>query len=205
MKLKLLTIFMLVGTIVFSQNSSPSDSITPQKGKHNVEYRHSIGTSLFMVLNFFPNSADYYLFNYGYQLSPKDKIFVEFNTWKYDEPKGTYGDSEELYPGFVRAFGVGIGYQRFHWKGLYTSIEATPFITNYYNIDDDKIQDGFQLYLQLIAGYQFEFNKKRFFLEPAYAFKFWPVDTNFPSDFAEIEDGAPKYIFEPSLIFGYKF
>ena len=158
-----------------------------------------------MVLNFFPDPADYYLLQYGYQLSPKDRIFAEFNTWKYEEPKGTYGDSEELYPGFVRAFGVGVGYQRFHWKGLYTAIEATPFITKYYDLDDNKIQNGFQLYLQLIAGYRLEFFKKRFFLEPAYALKYWPVDTNFPTDFAEIEEGAPKYIFEPSLIFGCKF
>ena len=205
LKAKLLIIFLFVGTFVFGQNNSRSDSLSSQKEKHNVEYRHSIGASLFMVLNFFPDPGDYYLLNYGYQLSPKDRIFAEFNTWKYSEPKGTYGNSEELYPGFVRAFGVGVGYQRFHWKGLYTAIEATPFITRYYDIDDNKIQNGFQLYTQLIAGYRFEFYKKRFFLEPAFAFKYWPVDTNFPTDFAEIEEGAPKYIFEPSLIFGYKF
>lgn len=205
LNVKLLIIFMLAGTFVFGQNNSPPDSLSSQKEKHIVKYRHSIGASLFMVLNFFPDPADYYLFNYGYQLSPKDRIFVEFNTWKYSEPKGTYGDSEELYPGFVRAFGVGVGYQRFHWKGLFTAIEATPFITQYYDIDGEKIQKGFQLYLQLIAGYRFEFFKKRFFLEPAYALKYWPIDTNFPADFAEIEEGAPKYIFEPSLIFGFKF
>ena len=205
LKIKLLIIFMLAGTFVFGQNNSPSDSLSSQKEQQNIKYRHSIGASLFMVLNFFPDPADYYLFNYGYQLSPKDRIFVEFNTWKYSEPKGTYGDSEELYPGFVRAFGVGFGYQRFHWKGLFTAIEATPFITQYYDIDGEKIQNGFQLYLQLIAGYRFEFFKKRFFLEPAYALKYWPIDTNFPADFAEIEEGAPKYIFEPSLIFGFKF
>ena len=31
------------------------------------------------------------------------------------------------------------------------------------------------------------------------------LDTNFPSDFAEIEEGAPKHIIEPSLNFGFKF
>ena len=205
LKLNFLIILMLAGTLVFGQNNSPSDSLSSQKEKHLVKYRHSIGASLFMVMNFFPDPADYYLFQYGYQLSPKDRIFIEFNTWKYSEPKGTYGDSEELYPGFVRAFGVGFGYQRFHWKGLFTAIEATPFITQYYDIDGEKIQKGFQLYLQLIAGYRFEFFKKRFFLEPAYALKYWPIDTNFPADFAEIEEGTPKYIFEPSLNFGFKF
>ena len=201
----LLIVFMLAGTFVLGQNNSPTDSSSSQTEKPIVEYRHSIGVSLFMVLNFFPDPADYYLFQYGYRLSPKDRIFAEFNTWKYSEPKGTYGDSEEQYPGFVRAYGVGVGYQRFLWKGFFAIAEATPFITQYYDTEGEKIQKGFQLYLQLIAGYRFEFFKKRFYLEPAYALKYWPIDTNFPTGFAEIEEGAPNYIFEPSLIFGYKF
>ena len=196
---------MLAGTLVFSQNNSASDSLSSQKKEHLVKYKHSIGISLFMVMNFFPDPADYYLFNYGYQFSTKNRIFVEFNTWKYNEPKGTYGDSEELYPGYVRAYGIGVGYQRFFWKGLFAVAEATPFITQYHDIYGEKIQNGFQLYLQLIAGYRFEFFKKRWYIEPGYALKYWPIDTNFPEDFAEIEEGAPKYIFEPSLIFGFKF
>jgi hypothetical protein len=205
LKVNLLIILMLAGTMLFGQNNAPSDSLSSQKEENLIKYRHSVGASLFMVLNFFPDPADYYLFNYGYRLSPKDRIFVEFNTWKYNEPKGTYGDSEELYPGYVRAFGIGVGYQRFFWKGLFAVVEATPFITLYYDTDGEKIQNGFQLYLQLIAGYRFEFFKKRWYIEPGYALKYWPIDTNFPEDFAEIEEGAPNYIFEPSLIFGFKF
>lgn len=170
-----------------------------------VEYKHSIGASFLMLSNFFPDPADYYLFTYGYQITRKDRIFVEFNTWKYDEPLGTYGDSEEFYPGYVRAFGIGAGYQRFFWKGLFSTIQATPFMKQYIDEEDQKIQKGFQLYLQLALGYRFEFFQERFYVEPAYALKYWPVDTNFPADFAEVEKGAPKYIFEPSLNFGFKF
>ena len=118
---------------------------------------------------------------------------------------GTYGNSEELYPGFVRAFGVGVGYQRFHWKGLFNTIQATPFLKQYHNAANDKTQKGFQLYLQLQTGYRVEFLNKRFYIEPAIALKYWPVDTNFPADFAIIEEGAPKHIWEPSLNFGFKF
>jgi hypothetical protein len=63
----------------------------------------------------------------------------------------------------------------------------------------------FLFYLQFIAGYRFEFFKKRMFLEPAYAIKYWPVNTNFPASFAAVENGAPKYKFEPSLNFGFRF
>jgi len=61
------------------------------------------------------------------------------------------------------------------------------------------------LYLQFVAGYRFNLFKERFYIEPAYALKYWPVDTNFPTSFSEIEKGAPKYIFEPSLNFGVRF
>lgn len=170
-----------------------------------VEYKHSLGASMFMLFNMLPDPADYYLLTYGFQPTAKDRFFVEFNTWKYAEPLGTYGHSEEKYPGYVRAFGFGAGYQRFLWKGVFTTIEATPFQTQYYNLKNQKVQNGFQLYLQFIAGYRFEFFKKRLYVEPAYALKYWPVDTNLPNDFAAIEDGTPKYIFEPSLNVGFKF
>ena len=205
LKVKLLIILMLVGTFVFGQNNSPSDSISSQKEPQNIKYSHSIGASLFMVLNFFPDPADYYLLTYGYQLTKKDRVFVEFNTWKFPEPLGTYNNSEEPYPGYVREFGIGVGYQRFFWKGLYSAVQATPFLKHYYDEDNKKIQNGFKVYMQFVVGYRFEFFQKRWYVETAFALKYWPVDTNFPADFAEIENGANKYIFEPSLNFCFKF
>lgn len=168
-------------------------------------YKHSIGASLLMISNFFPEPADYYLLTYGYQPNEKNRYFTEFNTWKYEEPIGTYGDSDEYYPGYTRTYGIGFGYQRFHWKGIFTTVQATPFLKQYFDEENEKIQNGFQLYLQLVAGYRFEFFNKRIYVEPAYALKYWPVDTNFPEEFAQVEEGAPNHIFEPSLNFGFKF
>jgi len=166
--------------------------------------RHSIGSSLFLLGNI-GDSVRFMQLNYGYQLTPKDNLIVEAITWTYYEPVGTYGSSEELYPGKVRASGIGLGYQRFLWKNLFTTVEPTFFLQQFYDEDDTKIQKGFQLYLQFILGYRFEFFKKRLFVEPAYALKYWPVNTNFPESFAEIEKGAPKYKFEPALNFGFRF
>lgn len=204
LRVKLFIILILFASFVFGQNYQSIDSISNNK-ENQIIKRHSIGSSFFMLGNFLSDSPDYYLLTYGYRLNKKDRLFVEFNTWKYSEPLGTYGNSIEFYPGYVRAFGIGAGYQRFHWKGLFTTAQATPFIKQYYDINNDNIQNGFQLYLQLIAGYRFEFFKKRLYLEPAYALKYWPVDNNYPAEFAKIENGAPKYIFEPSLNFGFKF
>ena len=113
--------------------------------------RHSIGSSLFLLGNI-GDSVWFFQLNYGYRLTPKDNIIVEAITWTYYEPLGTYGSSEEFYPGKVRAYGVGLGYQRFLWKNLYTTVEPTFFLQQFYDTDDKKIQKGFQLYLQFIAG-----------------------------------------------------
>ncbi|MFC2152221.1 hypothetical protein ACFLSE_06800 [Bacteroidota bacterium] len=202
-----LSILILILSIsqIFSQDLSKTDSVSTKVEKQKINHRHSIGSSLFMLGNFSADPPDFYQLSYGYRLTKKDNIIVEAITWKYSEPLGTYGHSDEFYPGKVKAYGVGLGYQRFHWKNLYTTIEPTFFLQQFYDTDNTKIQKGFQLYLQVILGYRFEFFKKRIFIEPAYALKYWPVNTNFPEDFAAIEKGTPKYTFEPSLNFGFKF
>ncbi len=199
-------IFILSVSLAFSQDITQTESVSVQTEKQEIFRRHHIGSSLFVSFNYFvEDPADYYQLSYGYHLTQKDVFKVEAITWKYSEPLGTYDNSKEFYPGKVRAYGIGVGYQRFHWKNLFTTIVATPFLQQFYDKDNKKIQKGFQLYFQLILGYRFEFFKKRLFVEPAYALKYWPVNTNFPKSFADIERGTPKHIFEPSLNFGFRF
>jgi len=203
--LTMLTMAMITNMAI-SQNLTEKDAVSTTAQDNDPFRRHSIGSSLFMLGNFGAGEPVYfYQLNYGYRLTKKDNLICEAITWTYYEPLGTYGNSEEIYPGKVRAYGAGLGYQRFHWKNLFTTIEATPFIQQYYDAEGEKIQKGFQLYLQLIAGYRFEFFKKRLFVEPAYALKYWPVNTNMPESFEAVEKGVPKYIFEPSLNFGIRF
>ena len=205
-KIIILTIILAINTsAAFSQNQNQADSISAKYNTLVLKHRHSIGVSLFMLYNFFPESADYYQINYSYQLTQKDYILADIRTWKYNEPIGTYGSSDELYPGKVRAYGVTFGYKRFLWKNLTTTIEATNFLQQFYDENNTKTQKGYQLYLAGIVGYRLEFFKKRWFIEPGYAIKYWPVNTNFPDDFAAIEKGKPKYIFEPHLNIGFKF
>ena len=198
MKMITITILLFLLTMLAAKGKQKDNN-------EELQHRHSIGASLFMLFNFSDESADYYLLTYGYQLTKRDRIFAEYNTWKYEEPMGTYGDSDDFYPGYVRTHGIGFGYQRFHWKGLFTTVQATPFYKQYFDLEDEKIQDGFQLYLQFVLGYRIELFKKRWYVEPAVALKYWPVDTNVPADFAAVEEGTPKTIFEPGLNFGFKF
>ncbi len=89
---------------------------------------------------------------------------------------------------------------------MYSTVQATPFIQQFFDSENNRIQDGFQLFLQLRLGYRVEFFQRRWFLEPSVAFNYWPVNTDFPDSFEDIESGSPNYfLFEPGLHFGYKF
>ena len=170
--------------------------------------KNFIGSSFFLLGNLDREEPPaYFQLNYGYQFSPKNILVVEAITWTYYGPLGIpYGSSGESYPGKIRAYGIGAGYQHFYWKGLYTTVQATPFLQTFFDPEDDKIQNGFQLFLQLRLGYRLEFFQQRFFIEPSLVCNYWPINTNFPADFAEVESEWPNYfLFEPGLHFGFRF
>jgi len=194
--------------MAFSQNNTRTESVSVQTEKQEIFRRHSIGSSLFLLGNLDTEEPPaYFQLNYGFQLTRKNTIIVEAITWTYYKPLGIpNGSSGESYPGEIRAFGAGVGYQRFHWKNLYSTDQATPFLQQFFNSEDKKIQNGFQLWLQLRLGYRFEFFEKRFFIEPSVVCNYWPVNTNFPASFEKIENEWPNYfLFEPGFHFGFKF
>jgi hypothetical protein len=173
-----------------------------------------IGSTLFMLGNFIPddpNAPDFIQLNMGYHLTPKDVISIELKTWKYAWPLGIpWGDlrvaPEEKYPGYIREFGIGFVYQRFWWKGIYTSVDAGNMLVKYVDENDIKIQNGYQLFMTYRLGYHIQLFKNRFFIEPSLAVTHWPVKTNVPELFANLESKWPNYfLFEPGLHFGVKF
>ncbi len=203
MKIKLLVLLLIANLDVSYSQTSKQDSV----------YRkHFVSSSLWSIANLFPDPADFYELNYGYRFTVKDAIIVNATTWKYPEPLGIplandkkYKHMED-YPGYVRAYGIGITYQRFLWKQVYSSIHANTFVQNFYDEQNKKIQRGFQLYLQTRVGYRLELFKKRFFLEPSISFNYWPINTNFPDTFLQMEKNWANYfLFEPHLNFGISF
>ncbi len=170
-----------------------------------VDRPNTIGSSLWVLSNMLDDPDHFYKLSYGYQFSEKDNVIIDFSTWTYDEPLGEYGSADVFYPGDVKAFGIGFGYQRFLWKKSFTTIHATNFLQKFRDTEGEVIQNGYQLYLQLIAGYRFELFKKRLYVEPAYSFRYWPINTNFPDSFSAIERGKNNYIIEPSLNIGIRF
>ncbi len=187
--------------------------LTAQKDHGDVSKKHFVGSTLFLIANFIPdpNPPSYFQLNYGYRITPKDVFSVEAITWTYKGPLGRpygpdYEASRSNYPGSVTSLGIGTAYKRFLWKGWYSAVHITPFIQTYKDLENKKIQKGFQLFNSLRLGYQFKFFKNRVFLEPSIAVTNWPINTNLPDSFQTEEDKWPSYfLFEPGLHFGINF
>ncbi len=168
-------------------------------------------TSAWMLYDLTPDSADFYQLILGFRLDEKNSIFLNAITWKYRAPLGIpfgprFDSPEEEYPGHVRAFGLGLGYQRFLWKGLFASLYATPFLQDYHQAGSQKVESGFQLFLQAQLGYQVELFRGRMYLKPALSCNYWPVNTNLPSAFRDREKAWPNYfLLEPHLNIGIRF
>lgn len=172
-------------------------------------HRYWVGTSMFMLMNLVPfdQPPRFFQLNAGYILTKRDRLSLEAMTWRYYHPLGipwgsSYDSPDEAYPGHIREYGVGPAYQRFLWKGLYTSLSAVPFYRQYYDTDGRRIGNGFQLFLTFRIGYQLRLFD-RVFVEPSIAATYWPVSTNVPAAFAARDAKWPSYfLWEPGLHVG---
>jgi hypothetical protein len=177
-------------------------------------YKFSVGTAYHTFLNFGEEKTNthHYEFHFGYLLSPKDKIGIKVATWKMYAPMGMpmkeqlKFDESNNYPGRVRESGIGLTYQRMLWKGLFATIEILPQLKTYLDENENKIGKGFKLYTTYHLGYHFPLFKNRMYIEPQIHCNYWPIDTNTPSYFNEIEKGWNNYfLFEPNIYIGIKF
>ncbi len=193
--------FLSLGTL-FAQ-PAPQDA--------SPSYRCFVGSSALVLGNLAADPPSFYQLNIGYRITPKDVISLEAITWTYKAPLGipfgpSWGDAGENYPGSIREYGIGVTYQRFLWKGLYTSLQVIPFKRIYRDGDKNTIQKGFQLFSTFRIGYHIPLFKNRLFIEPSIASTFWPISTNVPPSFAEKDARWNRFfLFEPGLHFGLNF
>jgi len=176
-------------------------------------FKYSISTTYFTFINFGPTSISMYEFHVGYRITPKDKIELKAATWRLFEPMGIpiwdplLQKESEWYPGKIRESGLGAAYQRFLWRGLFTSVEIIPLWKVYFDDNKRKIKDGFKIYTSYHLGYHIPLFKNRFYLEPQIHCNYWPLDTEGPQGFEEMEKKwKNNYIlFEPNIFFGVNF
>jgi hypothetical protein len=177
-----------------------------------IEKRVSVGTSLFMLFNALPDPEPpaFVQLNVGYRLTEKDVLSLEAITWQVHAPTGIpygrdYGSPAHRYPGKTRSMGVGVAYQRFLWKGAYAALHTVPFYQRHTDLQGDRLQSGFQLFMTGRLGYHIPLAKKRVFLEPSVACTAWPIRTNLPDSFRAVEDGWPRYfLMEPGFHVGVR-
>jgi len=171
-----------------------------------------VGSSLLMLGNFDKvNNPEYIQLNVGYRITPKDVVSFRFKRSIYAWPLGIpFGSSSfdaqgENYPGHARILAPTLGYQRFWWKGAYSSVYALNAFEKYFDSNKQKIGNGYTLYLDFYLGYQFKFFKNRFFFEPSIGISYWPIRSNVPASFKSVEKKWNNYFVQPGLDFGFNF
>jgi hypothetical protein len=198
-------------TLAFSQNLPATAEV---KVKDTIpDYKFSVSTTYFTFINFGPKSVSMYEFHVGYKITPKDRIEIKVATWRLFEPMGIpmwdplLQKESEWYPGRIRESGIGITYQRFLWKGLYTQVEILPLVKKYLDENNKKTGDGFKLYTSYHVGYHIPLFKNRLFLEPQIHCNYWPIDTEGPQGFEEKEVKWNKnyFLLEPNIFIGVNF
>ncbi|MES2652637.1 MAG: hypothetical protein V4663_12915 [Bacteroidota bacterium] len=196
--------------IAFVLITTSTLQVKAQHAEQDSTYRKFfIGSSFFMLGNFSKvNNPEYVQLNLGYRITPKDVVSLDFKrsvyAWPIGIPFGPSFDEPGLnYPGHARILAPTIGYQRFLWKGAFTSLHALNAFEKYMDEDDKKIGNGYTLYLNFHLGYQLKFFKNRFFFEPAIGCSYWPVRTNVPESFKSVEKKWPNYFIQPGVNFGF--
>ncbi len=194
--------FVLAGSLSLNAQNAETD---------NVYKKWYIGSTLYLLGNFVEeHKPEYIQLNVGYRITAKDVVSFRFKRSVYDWPLGTpwrkiFDKTEDSYPGHARILGPALGYQRFWWKGVYTSLYAMSAFEKYYNENNKEIGNGYTLYLDTYVGYQFKFFKNRFFFEPAIGISYWPIRTNVPVSFQAVEQNWPNYFIQPGFDFGFNF
>lgn len=186
--------------------------VKAQNAKQDSTYRKwFVGSTLYLLGNFTKtHNPEYIQLNVGYRITPIDVVSFRFKRSVYDWPLGTpwrkiFDGTEDTYPGHARILGPALGYQRFWWKGVYTSLYAMSAFEKYYDENNKEIGNGYTLYLDTYIGYQFKFFKNRFFFEPAIGISYWPIRTNVPASFKAVEQNYPNYFIQPGFDFGFNF
>ncbi|MBN8822378.1 MULTISPECIES: hypothetical protein [unclassified Spirosoma] len=174
--------------------------------------RWFVGSTLLMFGNLDKvNSPEFIQVNVGYRITPRDVVSFEFKrsiyAWPLGIPWGPSFDAPGLnYPGHARILAPTVAYQRFWWKGAYTSLHALNAFEKYLDETNKKIGNGYTLYLTFRLGYQIKLFKNRFFFEPSIGLSYWPIRTNVPQSFKAVENKWPNYFpWEPGLHIGYNF
>ena len=133
-------IVLWIGLVLMLANSLQINAQDTKKDSTNRKW--FVGSTLLLLGNLDnTNNPGYLQLNAGYRITPKDVIQFRFKrsvySWPIGIPFGPDFDAPGLnYPGHARILAPQIGYQRFCWKGLYTSVYVLNAFEKY--MDENK-------------------------------------------------------------------
>ena len=192
-----------------------NSQVNAQNQKQDSNYKkYFVGSTFLMLGNCVPddpNPPEFIQLNLGYRITPKKVVFLELKRSRFAWPLGipwgkSFDAPGENYPGYVSQNIIGLAYNHFWWKGLYTGVHAMNAFQKYIDEENIKIANGYTLFMTYRLGYQLKFFRNRFFFEPSIGLTHWPVKTNTPESFKLKETKWPGYFaYEPGLHFGYNF
>ncbi|HEY0714542.1 MAG TPA: hypothetical protein VGF45_17790 [Polyangia bacterium] len=204
-----MAIGLLVSAEALAQGDPPSANATVTD---SMPHRFSVLTTWHAFTNWLGDDIEMYEFHAGYRLTADDKVGIKAATWKLYQPLGIplwnskLTDKSQRYPGRLRESGAGAFYQRKLWKGLFAAAEVMLLRKTFLDHQDNELDSGIRLYTSYHLGYYVSFFNDRLFIEPQIHCNYWPVDSEGPPAFKELDDRWNNhFLFEPNLYIGINF
>ncbi len=174
---------MLLSFVAFSLHSrvygQHSDDSQPEK-----VYKHSI--EAFPIVALFK----IYSVQYSYAFSPNYALIIGLAY-----VNAVIDDKDGNAIGQLFAPTVPIGIRRFFWKKLHLEYQLWPAYNRYYEKNEKKYYNGFDLYNEFRAGYKFDvrISGLPFFLNLQYVLGFGLYPGNKPDSFIERNKEVPIF------------
>jgi hypothetical protein len=140
-----------------------------------------------------------YAVHYCYRITPRSEIIAGplYMRIHYDD----IGHTDA--PGFI------VGYRRYVWRSFHVAYQLMPGWDHFYEENEKKRYDGFDLWNEFQFGYTWDFNVKR---TPAFIHFQWPLGFALYSDpdgkpesFKKHARENPVFYFPPMFFMGIRF
>ena len=134
---------------------------------------------------------------YLYQFSPKNQLILGL----------AYQNQTNKNFGTTHAPSLIIGYRRYFWKGLNAEYALWPAYNRFYEKNEDKYYNGFELWGEFRAGYDInlKIGNTKLFVMPQFILGKGLAKGNKPQSFVDYYKNKEKVFVQGNLALGIKF
>lgn len=183
-----LFLFVIVSKLIFASNVDTS-SFNLQS---QPILKHSLEISPMMSID-----GHIYCVQYSYALNRNDFLIsgLAFQNQDVDNSGKTY------------AYSVLLGYKRYFWKGLFSEIVFWPAYNHFYEKNEKKYYNSFEVWAELRTGYEIAFNVfgVEMYVNPQLLLGKGIVQGYKPQSFKDEYKSNPYLFATPNFCFGVRF